>query len=225
MRTFQLRHTLALLSFVLALGLSAQTSSQEKAPSQPPADTVTVVLPGTAAPSGVKAKEKWTRTTDSPTPANAKTPDSASPRSMGVTEPPDPKNPPTAAVPKASIPAQPMSGIVSPAGPAERQVKYEVYNTGLCQHVICHASLTYRNASGMTKQETVSLPWTLTFSAQVNQFVYLSAQNIERAASVECTIYLDWVPVKKETTTSPLGIATVSGTVPQDAETLESGKF
>jgi len=213
MTTFQLRHKLALLSVVLTLGLSAQTSSQEKAPSQPPADTVTVVLPGTAAPSDVKAKEKWTRTTDSPTPAKAKTPDSESLRSMGVTEPPDPKNPPTVAVPEAPIPAPAMSGIVSPAAPAERQVKYEVYSSGICRHVICHASLTYRNASGMTEQQTVSLPWTLTFSAQVKQFVYLSAQNTEGAAAVECTIYLDWVPVKKATTTSPSGIATVSGTV------------
>jgi hypothetical protein len=223
MRTFQLRHTLALLSFVLTLGLSAQTSSQEKGPSQPSADTVTVVLPGTAVPSGLKAKEEWKRTTDSPIPAStskAKPPDSASPRSIGVTEPPDPKNPPTAAVP-ASIPVPAMSGIVAPAAPAERQVKYEVSSsiptdriTGLCQHVICHASLTYRNASGGTDQITVSLPWQLTFTGQVKQFVYLSAQNLERETAVECTIYFDGVPEKKSITTTPLGIATVSGTIP-----------
>jgi hypothetical protein len=212
MRTFQVRHTLALLSFVLTPGLSAQTSSQEKAPSQPSADTVTVVLPGTAAPSDVKAREKWTRTTDSPTPAKAKAPDSTSLRSMGVTEPPDPKHPPTAAVPEAQIPAPARSGPMYPAPPTERRVRYEVWLNTLCLH--CQASLTYRDASGRTEQVTVSLPWTLDFSAQVQQFVYLSAQKTERIGEIECTIYLDGVPLKKAITTAPFGIATVSGAVP-----------
>jgi hypothetical protein len=211
MTTFQLPHNLALLSVVLTLGLSAQTSSQEKVPPQP-SDTVTVVLPGTAVPSGVKAKEKWTRTTDRPTPAIAKTPDSASPRTMGITEPPDPKNPSTAAVPEAPIPAPAMSGPVYPAPPTERRVRYEVWPNRLCLH--CQASLTYRDASGGTEQVTVSLPWTLDFSAQFQQFVYLSAQKTERIGEIECTIYLDGVPLKKAVTTAPFGIATVSGTVP-----------
>jgi hypothetical protein len=76
------------------------------------------------------------------------------------------------------------------------------------------ASLTYRNATGGTDQTTVALPWTLTFIGQPKQFVYLSAQNTEDWGSIECTIYLDGVPVRKASANSPYGIASVSGTIP-----------
>ncbi len=217
MRNVQLRHTLTPLFFGLTLGLSSQTSSQEKVAAPPPADTVTVVLTGSTAPSGVKAKESWTRTTDSPTPAGVssdRTPDSGPRPGLGITGPADPKNPPIRAILEPTIPVPAISETVSPAAPVERRVKYEVYSSGLCRHVICQAALTYRNASGGTEQVTVSLPWDLSFSAQIKQFVYLSARKTESAGTIECTIYLDGFPVKKATANSPFGIATVSGTVP-----------
>jgi hypothetical protein len=88
-----------------------------------------------------------------------------------------------------------------------RQVRYFVYGSG-------RASLTYRNESGGTEQVTVSLPWNLTFTGAVKQFVYLSAQKTGRDGSIECTIYLDDVPVKRASSNSPFGIASVSGTIP-----------
>jgi hypothetical protein len=78
------------------------------------------------------------------------------------------------------------------------------------------ASLTYRNATGGTNQMTVKLPWTLTFAGQPGQFVYLSAQNTDDWGSIECTILLDGVPVRRADSNSPYGIASVSGTVPLD---------
>lgn len=89
----------------------------------------------------------------------------------------------------------------------EHQIRYSVDGTG-------QASLTYRNASGGTEQITVSLPWSATFTAQARQFVYLSAQKKQSFGTLETTIYLDDVPVKRAASDSPYGIATVSGTVP-----------
>jgi hypothetical protein len=76
------------------------------------------------------------------------------------------------------------------------------------------ASLTYRNATGGTDQMTVKLPWTFTFTGQPGQFAYLSAQNTEDWGSIECTILLDGIPVRRANANSPYGIASVSGTVP-----------
>jgi hypothetical protein len=76
------------------------------------------------------------------------------------------------------------------------------------------ASLTYRNATGGTDQITVKLPWELTFTGQPGQFAYLSAQNTEDWGSIECTILLDGIPVRRANANSPYGIASVSGTVP-----------
>jgi hypothetical protein len=78
------------------------------------------------------------------------------------------------------------------------------------------ASLTYQNATGGTDQITVKLPWELTFTGQQGQFAYLSAQNTEDWGSIECTILLDGIPVRRANANTPYGIASVSGTVPLD---------
>lgn len=102
------------------------------------------------------------------------------------------------AVPPPAAPVYPRTG---------HEVRYQVDGDG-------RASLTYRNPSGGTDQMTVKLPWTLTFTGQPKQFVYLSAQNTEEFGKIESTIYLDDVPVQKAVSNSPYGIATVSGTIP-----------
>ncbi len=91
--------------------------------------------------------------------------------------------------------------------PTGRRVRYQVDGAS-------RASLTYRNASGGTDQMTVKLPWTLTFTGQPRQFVYLSAQNTEDWGKIESTIYLDDIPVQRAVSNSPYGIASVSGTIP-----------
>jgi hypothetical protein len=88
------------------------------------------------------------------------------------------------------------------------QVQYKVEGSAY------KASLTYRNATGGTDQITVKPPWVLTFAGQPGQFAYLSAQNTEDWGSIECTILLDGIAVRRANSNSPYGIASVSGTVP-----------
>jgi hypothetical protein len=95
----------------------------------------------------------------------------------------------------------------------EHQVRYSVTGSSTGNYVQ-RASLTYRNASGGTDQMTVALPWSMTFTVQPRQFVYLSAQNTDDFGSLECIIYLDDVPVKRAASNTAYGIATVSGTIP-----------
>ncbi len=53
------------------------------------------------------------------------------------------------------------------------------------------AHLTYRNAEGGTVQQSVRIPWELSFDAKGGTFLSVSAQNQGVAGSVTCEILLD----------------------------------
>ena len=77
------------------------------------------------------------------------------------------------------------------------------------------AGLTYRNATGGTEQNEVSLPQTFSFYATGGFFVYLSAQNKSGAGYVHVSITIDGRRLQEATTGSAYGIATASGSVPR----------
>jgi len=76
------------------------------------------------------------------------------------------------------------------------------------------ASLTYRNQSGGTEQNTVQLPWTLELRLSPGAFAYVSAQNQEDGGTVHASVYLGGVTLQEATSGSAYGIATASARVP-----------
>ncbi len=77
------------------------------------------------------------------------------------------------------------------------------------------AGLTYRNATGGTEQNEVSLPKTFSFYARDGSFVYLSAQNKTGTGYVHVLITIDGRTLQEVTTGSAYGIATASGSIPR----------
>ena len=77
------------------------------------------------------------------------------------------------------------------------------------------AGLTYRNATGGTEQNEVSLPQTFRFYAASGSFVYLSAQNKTDAGYVHVSITVDGTSLQEATAGSAYGIATASGSLPR----------
>jgi hypothetical protein len=77
------------------------------------------------------------------------------------------------------------------------------------------AGLTYRNATGGTEQNEVSLPKTFSFYVAGGSFVYLSAQNKTGTGYVHVSITIDGRPPQEATAGSAYGIATASGSVPR----------
>jgi hypothetical protein len=75
------------------------------------------------------------------------------------------------------------------------------------------ADLTYENASGGTEQRTVTIPWSMTFSAPSGQFVYLSAQ-LDGSGSLYCEIVSDGTIVQQANSSGEYVIASCSGRVP-----------
>lgn len=74
--------------------------------------------------------------------------------------------------------------------------------------------ITYENASGGTSQlSEVELPWSITFEANIGDFVYLSAQNQGDEGSVTVTIYKNGDVFKQSTSEGAYVIATASGTL------------
>jgi len=87
------------------------------------------------------------------------------------------------------------------------KVEYKV--TGTTSSV----SLTYSDSNEGTAQESdVAIPWTYTFNAKVDHFLYISAQNQEDSGSVTTTIYTHGSVFKTTTSTGAYVIATSSGT-------------
>lgn len=105
-------------------------------------------------------------------------------------------------------PPQPLRPL-SPPSPGIHRVEYTI--TGSAPT----ASLTYRNASGGTEQNEVSLPATLSFNAVGGSFVYLSAQNRSGQGDVHVAITVDGRHLQEATSSTPHGIATASGSVPR----------
>ena len=87
-------------------------------------------------------------------------------------------------------------------------VKYEV--TGSAELV----NVTYQNNNGGISQITdVVLPWSMTFSGNPEDYVYLSAQNQGETGSITVTIYKDNDIFKSATSSGSYVVASVSGTI------------
>ena len=87
-------------------------------------------------------------------------------------------------------------------------VRYEV--TGSAETV----NITYENDSGGISQVTnVPLPWSITFSGDLEDYVYLSAQNQGETGSVTVTIFKNGDVFKRATSEGSFVIASVSGTL------------
>jgi hypothetical protein len=109
---------------------------------------------------------------------------------------------PTQATPAPAISPQPAR-----LPPGVHLVEYSI--SGSAQG----AGLTYRNATGGTEQNEVSLPQTFRFYAASGSFVYLSAQNKTDTGYVHVSITVDGTPLQEATAGSAYGIATASGSV------------
>ena len=87
-------------------------------------------------------------------------------------------------------------------------VKYEV--TGSAELV----NVTYQNNNGGISQITdVVLPWSMTFSGNPEDYVYLSAQNQGETGSITVTIFKNDDVFKSATSTGSYVVASVSGTL------------
>ena len=84
-------------------------------------------------------------------------------------------------------------------------VTYEVTGTA------SSASMTYETPGGTSQQSDMSLPWSHTFSAEEGQFLYISAQNQDRAGTVTAAIKVDGVIAKSSTSSGAYVIASTSG--------------
>lgn len=85
-------------------------------------------------------------------------------------------------------------------------VTYEVSGTAQT------AMITYRNASGNTQQEDVTLPWKETFRVERGQFTYISAQSRDDGGrSISCVISGDGEVIGEATSSGRFVIAECSG--------------
>ncbi|MGP8243860.1 MAG: hypothetical protein ACLQVN_04995 [Bryobacteraceae bacterium] len=98
-------------------------------------------------------------------------------------------------------------GAVSSSQPA---VAYEARGTA------GRVSLTYTNASGGMEQQTVTLPWNKDFGVPRGTMLYLSAQNENERGTVTARIYVNGDVLQEAESSTPYGIASVSGTVNPD---------
>lgn len=102
-------------------------------------------------------------------------------------------------------------GICASAGnelSKDHDVKYEV--TGSASTV----DVTYTNEDGGTSQlSDVTLPWSVSFTGDTLDFVYVSAQNQGETGTVTATIYRDGEQFKSSTSSGAYVIASADGTL------------
>lgn len=92
--------------------------------------------------------------------------------------------------------------------PSPRGVKYSVGGTA------SRASMTYSGSGGSTLQAgDSSLPWSYSFGARKDDFVYLSAQNAGSTGCVRVTIAVDGDELETGQSCGAFVIATVSATL------------
>jgi hypothetical protein len=73
------------------------------------------------------------------------------------------------------------------------------------------ADLTYRDDMNVTKQETVSLPWSRSFKFKVDDFMYIAAQNDTNTGSVTSEIRINGAVFKTESKSGAYVISTATG--------------
>lgn len=83
------------------------------------------------------------------------------------------------------------------------------------QYVVSGASrqadLTYQNANADTSQESGAIvPWDYSFTADVGEFLYISAQRGEAPGDITCSIQVDGVTVETNTSSGPFTICQAS---------------
>lgn len=87
-------------------------------------------------------------------------------------------------------------------------VRYEV--TGTAEAV----NITYENDSGGISQvSNIQLPWSMSFSGNPEDYVYLYAQNQGETGSITVTIFKDGDVFRRATSQGSFVIASVSGTL------------
>ncbi len=88
------------------------------------------------------------------------------------------------------------------------EVEYSI--TGTAKSV----SVTYESEGGGTSQESeVSLPWKMSFTGMIGDFVYVSAQNQNSTGSVKCTIYKNGSILETSESSGAYVISTASGSI------------
>lgn len=90
-----------------------------------------------------------------------------------------------------------------------RAVRYSI--TGTANSV----SITYQNVYGGVSQiGNTSVPWSLSFTGEPGDFVYVSAQNQGETGKVTAIIFIDDDVFKSSTSSGAFVIATSSGSIP-----------
>ncbi|MCK5133552.1 MAG: hypothetical protein KAR40_15535 [Candidatus Sabulitectum sp.] len=85
-------------------------------------------------------------------------------------------------------------------------VRYEV--VGSAETV----NITFENGSGgVSQMADIALPWSHSFSADPDDYVYLYAQNQGESGSITVTIYKDGDVFKRATSEGAYVVASVSG--------------
>lgn len=92
------------------------------------------------------------------------------------------------------------------SSPTSYSITYRIEGAGTSK-----ASVTYQNASDDTEQADIVLPWSKTFDARPDAFLYISAQNDADHGTILCEILINGKIVKQSKSTGAYVIATCSG--------------
>lgn len=72
-------------------------------------------------------------------------------------------------------------------------------------------SLTYESGSGTSQNSSAAVPWSYSFKADKDEFLYVSAQIVQGTGPVTVTIFDDEKSIGSQVATGFAAIATVSG--------------
>lgn len=72
-------------------------------------------------------------------------------------------------------------------------------------------SLTYESGSGTSQNSSAAVPWSYSFKADKDEFLYVSAQIVQGTGPVTVTIFDDEKSIGSQTATGFAAIASVSG--------------
>lgn len=86
---------------------------------------------------------------------------------------------------------------------------------GVDYKVTCAScDLTYSDSKGNTKQTSMTSSWSLSFEADEDQFLYLSAQNNNQTGTVSVSIKCAGKTIDDASSSGAYVIATASGSAP-----------
>jgi hypothetical protein len=94
--------------------------------------------------------------------------------------------------------------------PVDVIINIELKVTGSAKSVF----VTYENKDGGTSQiDSVSVPWSYTYTGNTDDFYYISAQNNGENGTVTVTAYKNGQTMKTSTSSGAYVIASVSGSI------------